>query len=69
MKCIDCRDALGVHFEICNGLNLFGNQNRKILIAKLLAFIGKVTETFLFYLKKKVFRISILTITTCFKRL
>ncbi|OHE72530.1 MAG: hypothetical protein A2007_01405 [Verrucomicrobia bacterium GWC2_42_7] len=27
VKCIDSRVAFVVHLEICNGLNLFGNQN------------------------------------------
>ena len=44
VECIDSRDAFAVHIEICNGLNLFGNKNRKILIAKSLVFIGKVAE-------------------------
>ncbi|OHE72016.1 MAG: hypothetical protein A2007_00830 [Verrucomicrobia bacterium GWC2_42_7] len=44
MKGIDGRNAFGVHIEICNNLNLFGKQNRKILIVKSLVFLGKVAE-------------------------
>ncbi|OHE74261.1 MAG: hypothetical protein A2007_01870 [Verrucomicrobia bacterium GWC2_42_7] len=40
MKCIDSRGAFEAHIEICNGQNLFGNQNLTILIAKILISLG-----------------------------
>ena len=59
---IESRGAFAVHIERCNDRILFGDKICKILVAKSLVFLGKVAENLLFYLKKKVFRASILNL-------
>ncbi|OHE72585.1 MAG: hypothetical protein A2007_05830 [Verrucomicrobia bacterium GWC2_42_7] len=65
---IESRGAFAVHIERCNDRILFGYKICKILVAKSLVFLGKVAENLLFYLKKKVFRASILNLFNYNKR-